>query len=280
MWGLYPLYWPLLMPAGPTEILAHRVIWSLVVVAAILALRRHGWSWAAELVRQPGKLLLLALAAMIISVNWGTYIYAVNTGQVVEGALGYYINPLVSVAFGVVLLKERLRRAQWAAVGLGTVAVILLAIDHGRLPWIALCLAFSFAFYALVKKRAMVGAVESMAVETLILFLPALAYAFFLHQQGTATFGLHGAAHAVLLAGAGLVTAAPLLAFTAGAIRVPMSTLGILQYIAPTLQFLYGVLISGEAMSANRWLGFSIVWLALVVFTADSLRHTRAQRMS
>src|SRR5690606_12419462 len=130
--------------------LAHRVIWSLVVVAAILALRRHGWSWAAELVRQPGKLLLLALAAMIISVNWGTYIYAVNTGQVVEGALGYYINPLVSVAFGVVLLKERLRRAQWAAVGLGTVAVILLAIDHGRLPWIALCLAFSFAFYALV----------------------------------------------------------------------------------------------------------------------------------
>ncbi|MFG1948106.1 EamA family transporter RarD [Nonomuraea sp. NPDC048826] len=278
MWGLYPLYWPLLKPSDPTEILAHRVVWSLLVVAAILALRRHGWSWAAELIRQPGKLLLLGLAAVIISVNWGTYIYAVNTGRVVEGALGYFINPLVSVSFGVLLLKERLRRAQWAAVGLGGIAVVLLTVDYGRPPWIALCLAFSFAFYALVKKRAKVGAAESLAVETLVLFAPALAYVFFLHQEGSATFGLHGPAHAALLAGAGLVTAAPLLSFTAGAIRVPLSTLGMLQYIAPVLQFLCGVLIAKEAMPPSRWLGFSIVWLALVVFTADSIRQARLTR--
>ncbi|MEU4830646.1 EamA family transporter RarD [Streptosporangium sp. NPDC023615] len=271
MWGLFPLYWPLLKPSGALEILAHRMAWSLVAVVVILAVRRH-WSWFRELVRTPAKLGLLALAAVVITVNWGLYIYAVNTGHVIESALGYFINPLVSVVFGVFLLKERLRPWQWAAVGLGTVAVLLLTVDHGRPPWIALGLAVSFGSYGLIKKIAGVGAAESMTVETLVLLPFALGYLFHLSAQGTNTFGHWGAGHALLLAGAGVVTAVPLLCFTAAANRVPLTTIGLLQYIAPILQFLCGVLVVREVMPPSRWLGFVIIWLALSVFTWDSLR--------
>ncbi|MEV8634727.1 EamA family transporter RarD [Streptosporangium sp. NPDC051023] len=277
MWGLFPLYWPLLKPSGALEILAHRMTWSLVAVIAILAVRRH-WSWIRELLRTPKKLGLLALAAAIVTVNWGVYIYAVNTGHVVESALGYFINPLVSVLFGVVLLKEHLRPWQWGAVGLGTLAVLLLAIDYGRLPWIALVLAVSFGTYGLVKKIAQVGAAESMAVETLVLLLPALGYLLYLQQQGTGTFGTMGAGHALLLVGAGVITAIPLLCFTAAALRVPLTTIGLLQYIAPVLQFLVGVFVAHEVMPPSRWVGFAIVWLALSVFTWDSLRAAREAR--
>ncbi|WP_436758590.1 EamA family transporter RarD [Streptosporangium sp. V21-05] len=275
MWGLFPLYWPLLKPSAALEILAHRIAWSLVAVVAILAVRRH-WSWFRELLRTPRKLGLLVLAAMIITVNWGVYIYAVNSGHVVEGALGYFINPLVSVLFGVLLLKERLRRWQWVAVGLGAAAVVILTVDYGRLPWIALVLAVSFGTYGLVKKIAGVGSVESMTVETLVLLLPALGYLLYLGQQGTSTFGNAGAGHAFLLAGAGVVTAVPLLCFTASAIRIPLTTIGLLQYIAPILQFLCGVFVMREVMPPSRWLGFGVIWLALSVFTWDSLR-TAAQ---
>lgn len=277
MWGLFPLYWPLLKPSGALEILAHRMAWSLVAVVAILAVRRH-WSWFRELIKQPVKLGLLAFAAAIITVNWGTYIYAVNTGHVVESALGYFINPLVSVLFGVVLLKERLRPLQWTAVGFGTLAVLVLTIDYGRLPWIALTLAFSFGLYGLVKKQANVGAAESLTVETLVLLAPALAYLVYLEQAGQATFGHSTPGHALLLAGAGVITAVPLLFFTASAIRVPLSTIGLLQYIAPILQFLCGVLIAKETMPPSRWIGFSIVWLALAIFTYDSISAARTAR--
>ncbi|WP_157248840.1 EamA family transporter RarD [Nonomuraea typhae] len=277
MWGLFPLYWPLLKPSGALEILAHRMAWSLVAVVAILAVRRH-WSWFRELLKQPRKLALLALAAVVITVNWGTYIYAVNTGHVVESALGYFINPLVSVVFGVVLLRERLRPLQWAAVGAGALAVIVLTIDYGRLPWIALTLAVSFGVYGLVKKQANVGAAESLTVETLVLLTPALAYLVYLEMSGQATFGHTNPGHALLLAGAGVITAVPLLFFTASAIRVPLSTIGVLQYIAPILQFLCGVLIAKETMPPSRWIGFSIVWLALSIFTYDSIRAARASR--
>ncbi|MFI6293730.1 EamA family transporter RarD [Nonomuraea sp. NPDC050790] len=277
MWGLFPLYWPLLKPSGALEILAHRMAWSLVAVVVILAVRRH-WSWFRELLRQPRKLALLALAAVIITVNWGTYIYAVNTGHVVEAALGYFINPLVSVLFGVLLLRERLRPMQWAAVGFGALAVVVLTLDYGRLPWIALTLAISFGVYGLVKKQANVGAAESLTVETLVLLTPALAYLVFLETSGQATFGHTNPGHALLLAGAGLITAVPLLFFTASAIRVPLSTIGVLQYIAPILQFLCGVLIAKETMPPSRWIGFSIVWLALSVFTYDSISAARANR--
>ncbi|MGW0808430.1 EamA family transporter RarD [Nonomuraea sp. NPDC002799] len=275
MWGLFPLYWPLLKPSGAWEILAHRMVWSLVAVAAVLVVRRH-WSWIKELARQPKKLALLTIAAVFVTVNWGTYIYAVNTGHVVESALGYFFNPLVSVLFGVVLLRERLRPLQWVAVGFGALAVLVLAVDYGRPPWIALVLAVSFGVYGLVKKQANVAATDSLAVETLVLLLPALGYLFFLRGTGASTFGDHGAWHALLLVGGGFITAVPLLCFGAAAIRVPLSTMGLLQYIAPILQFACGVLIVKETMPASRWIGFSIVWVALAIFTYDTFRTARA----
>ncbi|SNS90170.1 chloramphenicol-sensitive protein RarD [Streptosporangium subroseum] len=277
MWGLFPLYWPLLKPSGALEILAHRMVWSLVAVVVILAVRRH-WSWIGELLRSPRKLGLLTLAAALITVNWGVYIYAVNTGHVVESALGYFINPLVSVLFGVLLLKERLRPWQWGAVGLGAVAVVVLTLDYGRLPWIALVLAASFGTYGLVKKIAQVGAAESMTIETLVLLLPALGYLLYLEQQGTATFGSTGPGHALLLVGAGVITAVPLLCFTSAAIRVPLTMMGLLQYIAPVLQFLVGVFVAHEVMPPSRWIGFAIVWIALSLFTWDSLRAAHQAR--
>ncbi|GAA3792563.1 EamA family transporter RarD [Sphaerisporangium flaviroseum] len=277
MWGLFPLYWPLLRPSGAVEILAHRMVWSLVAVIAVLAVRRH-WSWFRELARQPRKLLLLTLAAVVVSVNWGVYIYAVNTGHVVESALGYFINPLVSVLFGVMIFRERLRRWQWVAVGLGALAVVVLTADYGRPPWIALVLAVSFGTYGLIKKSANVGAAESLTVETLVLLLPALGYLAFLQAQGTATFGSAGLGHATLLAGAGVVTAIPLMCFTAAAIRVPLTVIGLLQYIAPILQFLCGVLVVHETMPPSRWAGFAIIWLALAVFSWDGLRNARTVR--
>jgi chloramphenicol-sensitive protein RarD len=272
LWGLFPLYWPLLKPSGAVEILAHRMAWSLITVVAILAVRWH-WRWIRTLTGR--QALLLTLAALIISANWGVFIYAVNTGHVVESALGYFINPLVSVLFGVALFRERLRVWQWVAVGLGTVAVLILTADYGRLPWISLVLAFSFGTYGLVKKTVGVGAAESLAIETLVLLLPALGYLIVLEANGTGTFGHHGVAHALLLAGAGFVTAVPLLFFTAAAIRVPLTVIGLLQYIAPTLQFLCGVLIARETMPPSRWIGFAVVWLALAIFTWDGLRAAR-----
>ncbi|MGI5356790.1 EamA family transporter RarD [Streptomyces sp. CA-252508] len=277
MWGLVPLFWPLLKPAGAIEILAHRMVWSLAVVAlALLALRR--WGWIRELLGQPRKLGLIALAAAVITVNWGLYIWAVNAGQVVEASLGYFINPLVTIAMGVLLLKERLRPAQWAAVGTGLAAVVVLAVGYGRPPWISLTLAFSFAIYGLVKKKVNIGGLESLAAETAVQFLPALAYLIWLGAQGSAHFGAHGAGHAALLAATGVVTAVPLVCFGAAAIRVPLSTLGLLQYLAPVFQFLLGVVYFHEAMPPERWAGFSLVWLALSVLTWDALRTSRRTR--
>jgi chloramphenicol-sensitive protein RarD len=271
------LYWPLLQPSGAVEILAHRMVWSLVTVFGVLLVRRH-WSWIRGIVRQPKTLLLLALAAVVVSVNWGVYIYAVNSGHVVESSLGYFINPLVSVLFGVVVFGERLRRLQWVAVGLGALAVIVLTVDHGRPPWIALVLAASFGTYGLIKKYAGVGGAESLAVETVLLLGPALGYLLFLQVRGESTFAGFGFWHAVLLAGAGLATAVPLMMFTAAAIRVPLTVLGLLQYIAPVLQFLCGVLVAREVMPLSRWVGFAVIWLALALFSWEGLGHARAVR--
>ncbi|WP_369248502.1 EamA family transporter RarD [Streptomyces sp. R41] len=274
MWGLVPLFWPLLKPAGAIEILAHRMVWSLAVVgAALLVMRR--WAWAGELLRQPRRLGLITIAAAVITVNWGVYIWAVNSEHVVEASLGYFINPLVTIAMGVLLLKERLRPVQWAAVGVGFAAVLVLTIGYGRPPWISLCLAFSFATYGLVKKKVNLGGIESLAAETAIQFLPALAYLLWLGTKGDATFGTEGAGHAALLAATGLVTAIPLVCFGAAAIRVPLSTLGLLQYLAPVFQFLLGIFYFHEAMPPERWAGFALVWLALSLLTFDALRTAR-----
>ncbi|WP_406400285.1 EamA family transporter RarD [Streptomyces sp. NBC_00879] len=277
MWGLVPLFWPLLKPAGALEILAHRMVWSLAVVGiALVALKR--WGWIRELIRQPRKLALISVAASVITVNWGLYIWAVNSGHVVEASLGYFINPLVTIAMGVLLLKERLRPAQWAAVGTGFAAVLVLAIGYGQPPWISLTLAFSFAMYGLVKKKVNIGGLESLAAETAIQFLPALGFLLWLGADGSASFGSHGAGHAALLAATGVVTAAPLVCFGAAAIRVPLSTLGLLQYLAPVFQFLLGILYFHEAMPAERWAGFALVWLALTCLTWDALRTARRTR--
>lgn len=273
-WGVVPLFWPLLQPASATEILAHRMVWSLAVAGlGLLFVRR--WAWAGELVRRPGRLALVTLAATFITFNWGIYIWAVNAGQVVEASLGYFINPLVTIALGVFLLKERLRPVQWAAVGIGAGAVVVLTVGLGRPPWISLSLALSFALYGLIKKKVNLGGVESLAAETAIQFLPALGYLLWLGSRGESTFGTEGAGHAVLLAATGVVTAVPLMWFGAAAIRVPLSTLGLLQYLAPILQFLLGVLYFREAMPAERWAGFALVWLALSLLTWDALRTAR-----
>jgi chloramphenicol-sensitive protein RarD len=277
MWGLVPLFWPLLKPAGAAEILAHRMVWSLAFVAvALLFVRR--WAWAGELVRRPRRLALVTVAAAVITVNWGVYIWAVNSGHVVEASLGYFINPLVTIAMGVLILKERLRPVQWVAVATGFAAVVVLTVGYGRPPWISLCLAFSFATYGLVKKKVDLGGVESLAAETAIQFLPALGYLLWLTAHGDSTFVTEGAGHATLLASTGIVTALPLVCFGAAAIRVPLSTLGLLQYLAPVFQFLLGILYFHEAMPLERWAGFALVWLALILLTGDALRSARRPR--
>lgn len=272
IWGIFPVYWPLLAPAGSLEILAHRMLWTLVFVAILLCVRpRPGW-WS-TLRHQPRVLAFLAVAALVVTANWGTFIWAVNHGHVVETALGYFINPLVTVLVGVIVLGERLNRAQWSALAVAGVAVVVLTVDYGRPPWVAFALAFSFATYALCKKQANAGAVESLAVETATVAPLALGYLTVLEVTGAATFGHAGWLNASLLAGTGVVTAIPLLLFGAAATRIPLTAIGILQYIGPTLQFLLGVLVFREPMPLERLVGFAIVWAALVIFTWDALRR-------
>ncbi|RIQ26885.1 EamA family transporter RarD [Jiangella rhizosphaerae] len=276
LWGVFPLYIKLLEDTGAIEILSHRVVWSLVLVLGLLAAARNLGKLRTLGRRSYG---LLTLAALLICVNWGVYIWGVNNDHIVETSLGYFINPLVTVVLGVVVFGERLRRLQWAALGLAAVAVVVLTVDYGRPPWIALALAFSFGAYGLVKKKADVDAVESLAVETAVLFLPTLAYLVVLGANGTGDFGTAGWGTTLLLAGCGVVTAVPLLFFGAAAVRVPLSTLGTLQYLTPTLQFLLGVVVYGETVPPVRWVGFALIWTALAILTAEVLvRRQRARR--
>jgi len=271
LWGLFPLFWPLLDPASALEVLAHRVLWSLLVVAALL---QAGRTWAR--VRVTGtQFLRLSVASVLLAVNWGTYIYGVDSGQVVETSLGYFVNPLVSVGLGVLVLGERLRVAQKLAIGVAALAVVVLSVGSGRPPWLALVLAFSFGFYGLLKKQAGVGAVASLAVETAVLSPLAVAYVVVIGITGASTFSSHGVGHASLLATAGLVTAIPLLAFGAAATRVPLTTLGVLQYLAPTIQLVIGTVLRHEPFGFARMAGFALVWVALVVFTIDLVRQRR-----
>jgi len=272
LWGLFPLYFPLLGPAGALEILAHRMIWSLVVSAIVLTAVRR---WAA-IRAMPARVWALVVAgACLIAVNWGIYIWAVNNGHVVEASLGYFVNPLVSVLLGVVIFRERLRVAQWAAVGLGAVAVTVLAIAGGALPWVALSLAASFGLYGLVKKVIPLAPTASLTAEGLVLAMPALTYLLILQLNGTSTLTGNGAGHVLLLASSGVVTCVPLLAFAVAAQALPLSVLGLLQYITPVVQFLLGVFWFGESMPPSRWVGFALVWAALAVLSFDALRHAR-----
>jgi chloramphenicol-sensitive protein RarD len=275
LWGLFPLYWPLLEPAGSVEILAHRVVWSFVFLAGVLAVT-SGFGWVRRLDARRARLLVLA--AVLVTANWGLFIYGVNSGHVVETSLGYFINPLVSVTFGVLLLGERLTPAQRVAVGIAAAAVAVLAVDYGRLPWLALSLAATFGSYGLIKNRVGMEGTPSVAFETAVLFVPAVAFIGWLQASGRGTFADHGAGHAVLIATGGVVTAVPLILFGAAAIRIPLSAVGVLQYITPSMQWLIGVLVNGEPMPLVRLAGFALVWVALAVFTADALRRARRRR--
>jgi chloramphenicol-sensitive protein RarD len=277
LWGMFPLFFPLLEPAAPVEILAHRVVWSLLAVAVVLAVARNIGSLIAVL-RNRRQALLLVAAAVLIAVNWGVFIYAVNSEHVLESSLGYFITPLVSAAFGVVIFRERLRPWQLVALALGACAVLVLTLDYGRLPWIALTLALTFGTYGLVKKIADVGAAESLAVETLVLLAPAVAYLAVLEGSGDGTVAQAGVDHVLLLMAVGPVTALPLLLFTGAVTRIPLTIVGLLQYITPTLHFLIGWALLGEDMPASRWIGFGLVWVALMVLTADALRAAARSR--
>ncbi|MGD9955530.1 MAG: EamA family transporter RarD [Candidatus Nanopelagicales bacterium] len=277
LWGLFPLYFPLLEPATPLEVLAHRFVWSFVFLALIMTVTRS-WSRMHDVVRNRRVMLMLIAATVLISINWGTYIWAVNNDHVVEASLGYFINPLVVVLTGTLLLGERLRPMQWTAVGIAAVAVAVLTLGYGAVPWVALALAFSWAGYGLVKKLAGVDPVASLAVETAYGTPFALAYILVLQAQGALAFGHASPGNTLLLMMTGVVTAIPLVLFGAATNRVPLSTIGVLQYLTPSLQFLLGVTVFGEQMPPARWVGFGIVWLALVVFTWDSLRAGSASR--
>jgi len=274
LWGLFPLYWPLLEPAAASEILAHRILWSLLLSAVLLAVGRRTGAlqamWSDPRVRWP-----MIGAGVTIGVNWYTYIWGVTNGYVVETSLGYYINPLVTVMLGVALLGERLRRWQWAALALAFVAVIVLSLQLGRPPWISLVLAFSFGTYGLLKKQAAAGPVEGLTYEGLVLAPVALGYVIWLSFVGQASAWSHGPDHVALLATTAIVTTLPLLCFAASANRIPLSSLGMLQYIAPTLQFALGVFVFDEPMPTVRWVGFGLVWVALTILTVESLVHSR-----
>lgn len=273
IWGLVPLFWNLVKSASALEILAMRMVWSLVfaIILAVIMLPR-GWLRAIATRR---NLFMLAAAAVLISVNWGVYIWATTNGHVTEAALGYYINPIFSIVVGVVFLKESLRRYQWVAVAIAVLAVVVLTVAYGKPPWVALTLAFSFGTYGLLKNLVRKGAVETLVIESAFIFIPAVAYVLHLQAAGRLTFGHLGWVHSTLLAAAGLVTLIPLLLFAAAATRLPLSMIGLLQYITPTTQFLLGVLYFGEQMPAGRWIGFGLVWIALIILSTGMVITVR-----
>ena len=270
IWGLFPLYFHQLSAVPALEIVAHRSVWSLVFVAAVLAVQRR-WAWLGEVLRQPKVLATYAAAALLLSSNWLIYVWAVNHGHVLEASLGYFINPLVNVLLGVVVLHERPRRLQWLALGVACLGVVWMAVAMGTPPWVALALALSFGFYGLIKKMAPLGSLEGLSLETLLLApiaIPALLW-LTLHHPG----GGHSPSTWVWLLVAGPLTAIPLLLFGYGAQRVSMGTLGLLQYLAPSLQFILGWMVFQEPLSPQRLLGFGLIWLALLIYSADSVRQ-------
>lgn len=278
IWGLFPIYWKLLKEVSALELIAHRIIWSFVMLGLVLTLTaqwgrlRTALNW--RVIR------IYAIAAVLIGANWLMYVWAVNAGFIVETSLGYFINPLLSVLLGTLIFRERLRPMQWLPVGLAALGVGYLTLVYGRLPWIALSLAFSFGFYGLVKKLAPLGSLFGLTLETGILLLPAFGYLLFLEVDATAAFLRTGLTADLLMIGAGLVTTVPLLMFASAARRIPLSMIGIMQYIAPTLQFLIGVLVYKEPFSQAQFLGFAIVWVALSIFWFDGYAASRRARLA
>ncbi|WP_235950417.1 EamA family transporter RarD [Phycicoccus flavus] len=283
IWGLFPLYFAALAPAGAFEILAHRILWTLAVCSLVLLVRRD-LRWVRDLLARPRLAAGITVAGLLIAANWTIYVLAVLTDRTYEAALGYFLNPIVTVALGVLVLRERLRPLQWVAVGIGALASVWLAVAGGVVPWIPLALAFSFGLYGLTKKRvgASLTAMRSLAAETAALSPVAVVVLLVLAAQGATTFTTGGPVHAALLVLAGVVTAVPLLLFAAAARRIPLVTVGLIQFVTPVLQLVVGVTLLGEHVSGRLWIGFGIVWVALLVLSYDSVtaarRHRRARR--
>jgi len=273
LWGLFPLYWPLLEPSSAFEIVGHRAVWSLVFCVIALTITK-AIKPAIATMRRPKVFVKLLAATLLISINWIVYIWATNNGHVVEASLGYYINPIIIIAIGVILLKEKMRKLQWASVSIATIGVLVLTIDYGRLPCVALSLALSWGTYGFIKKQLGLGALEGLGIETAIAAPFYLAYLTWIGSQGNGHFG-HGPGLTLLLIGSGVVTAIPLLLFNGAGNRLPYTIIGLLQFITPTLQFSIGVWVRHEEMSHARWAGFLIIWTALVVLGTDLIRSSR-----
>jgi chloramphenicol-sensitive protein RarD len=278
LWGVFPLYFLQLEFAPALEIVAHRILWSLLLCLGLLVATRRLGEFLTVL-RSPRQLGALAIAALLIGGNWLAYVYATNHGQVLQASLGYFINPLLTIMLGVGILRERLRPVQWLAVAIGLVAIGIITAGYGHLPWLALTLAFTFGFYGLTKKFASrsVAPIPSLATETLILAPLALGILAWLSHTGASHFTVHGSRSALLLMSTGIATTVPLTTFAAAARRLPLSTLGMLQYIGPSLQFIIAVAIEHEPMSTTRWFGFALIWAALAIVTTDAL-HTQRRR--
>lgn len=275
IWGLFPIYWKWLQQVNALELLSHRIIWSFFFLFLFVQVSKNGREFRASLQKRQ-VIAVYSIAAVLIGINWLTYVWAVNAGFIVETSLGYFINPLLSVALGVLFLRERLRPLQWLPVGLAALGVTYLTFAYGRPPWIALVLAFTFGIYGLVKKVAPLGSVYGLTLETGILLLPALLCLTVQEAAGQAAFLRAGLVINLLLVGAGIVTAIPLLMFASAAHRIPLSMIGLMQYLAPTLQFLLGVLVYKEPFSATQAVGFSIVWAALVIFWLENWSAQRS----
>ncbi|MBI5032041.1 MAG: EamA family transporter RarD [Chloroflexi bacterium] len=275
-WGLFPIYWKWLYQVSALEIISHRIIWSCVILMIVIVALRQ-WSAFRHAALNPRILKIYAVAGILLTINWLVYVWAVNAGYVVESSLGYYINPLVSVILGVAFLRERLRSWQWLALGIATIGVLYLTLAYGSLPWIALTLAVTFGTYGLVKKKAPLNSLYGLALETSIVFIPALAFLFFVEATSQGAFLHNGIVLDMVMMGAGIVTTIPLLLFASAAQRIPLSLIGILQYVSPTLQFLLGIFVYGEPFSPAQFIGFGMVWIALLIFGVEGFLNHRAQ---
>lgn len=273
LWGILPVYWKALHSVPSLEIVANRLSWSLIFLVILITVRKEWAAWKGLLNRK--TLLVYLGASVFLSVNWLVYIWSVNHGYIVEASLGYFINPLVNVLLAIVFLKETLTPTKWIAIGLATVGVIYLTFNYGAFPWIALALAFSFGIYGLIKKLSPLGSLQGLTMETGILFIPAVAYLGVLQIQGVGSYGHIGPVETVLLILSGVITAIPLLLFASAARSIPLSTMGLLQYVSPTLQFLLGVFVYHEAFNSHQLIGFCVIWAALIVFTAGSFLESR-----
>ncbi len=278
LWGLFPIYWRLLEQVPAIEILAHRIIWSFGFVVLILVVRSD-WRWTKDVLHNRRTLLIYTLAAILLSINWFTYIWAVNAGYVVEASLGYFINPLVNFMLGVIFFGEKLRRGQVVAVLLAVLGVVYLTVSYGSLPWIALVLAFTFGMYGLIKKTASLESLHGFSLETAVLFLPALGFLLYRGANGGGAFMHQEASTTLLLILAGPVTSIPLLLFGFAARTIPLSMLGFVQYITPSLQFMLGVFVYHEPFPLSRLVGFSMIWLALFVYSVEGVRYNRKQKV-